>query len=821
MYSHTDVYLNSNGNSRSHESDHHHSRKCILCEALLPSSTNLKHHLITAHHVVDSCLKNVLRLSQKYHQQCEQNGSTYYQHTRRQYSDDDSDKSQNSIIHNPSATHYRDYLHNQEQLQLNQRQCLAKSSERHYTDTIDACSKKPPDKRNARQAVLSSTTSLGKKSFDNGYRHDPEDKSASMLPGMECIYQLLESNEGNYAELPLEIGKSVQAITRWIKQAYPIPNSVDRTNNYRINDNNFNTHQLDEQQQMWSSRTAREGSVSVLSTSDSTTSIQSAESLLSACEPVAKNVQFIGISVDEAVSDTLVTLLDKVVNTLSNENFHEYVGYSSPAYTGNVRLLQEEEVRSSHQHNVINDCSDINWNGNGCLLQESCRFSSADNERANFHHQDVDCKSSSAESFPPPNDGVSGNADTSNQFHPKQIRTHILPEQQRSLMRYYVLDSNPSRHTLEDIAAKVGLRKRVVQVWFQNTRARERRTSGSRLQALSCSPAAAWFAVAAAAAAAASLKNQSDFHHPASAERSVDRRHHTTRFPDKYMSCDDDDDPNLDGIPSKSLKIENKLNKCSPCEEMCWKLFDKNRIVKNEPNENADALDCTIATSSSITKTDPHFLRSANAIVSPQKKSRSESNYNVANCNNRLNSDAHESHYIPGYLSSNSTTPIAMGIHHNGDNGRCNSGSNSVVRRFRTQMSPLQVRIMKAIFIDYKTPTMPECELLGREIGLQKRVVQVWFQNARAKEKKNPNHIRCEISRSDSSECSLCGIKYDGYTFIQRDHLFSTMHINSLRDIFLSNCKQESMKETAYDPIAARILWPLSPGFYQDLSINY
>ena len=31
---------------------------------------------------------------------------------------------------------------------------------------------------------------------------------------------------------------------------------------------------------------------------------------------------------------------------------------------------------------------------------------------------------------------------------------------------------------------------------------------------------------------------------------------------------------------------------------------------------------------------------------------------------------------------------------------------------------------------------MAECQSLGQSIGLHKRVVQVWFQNARAKERK-------------------------------------------------------------------------------------
>lgn len=47
-------------------------------------------------------------------------------------------------------------------------------------------------------------------------------------------------------------------------------------------------------------------------------------------------------------------------------------------------------------------------------------------------------------------------------------------------------------------------------------------------------------------------------------------------------------------------------------------------------------------------------------------------------------------------------------------------------KRFRTRLTPQQIRVMKHFFNDFKTPSMSECEILGNEMSLHKRVVQVW-----------------------------------------------------------------------------------------------
>ncbi|KAG8012609.1 Zinc finger homeobox protein 4 [Nibea albiflora] len=67
-------------------------------------------------------------------------------------------------------------------------------------------------------------------------------------------------------------------------------------------------------------------------------------------------------------------------------------------------------------------------------------------------------------------------------------------------------------------------------------------------------------------------------------------------------------------------------------------------------------------------------------------------------------------------------------------------------QRQRTQMSHYQILQLRDFYRTHRTPNRHECEALGQELGLPHRVVQVWFQNARAKEK------RARSLSSDSAE---------------------------------------------------------------------
>ena len=58
-------------------------------------------------------------------------------------------------------------------------------------------------------------------------------------------------------------------------------------------------------------------------------------------------------------------------------------------------------------------------------------------------------------------------------------------------------------------------------------------------------------------------------------------------------------------------------------------------------------------------------------------------------------------------------------------NSHGDTSSLSGNKRFRTQMSNIQIKMMKSVFELYKTPTMNECANLGYEIGLQLSLIHI------------------------------------------------------------------------------------------------
>ncbi|GFS20777.1 LIM/homeobox protein Awh-like [Elysia marginata] len=81
------------------------------------------------------------------------------------------------------------------------------------------------------------------------------------------------------------------------------------------------------------------------------------------------------------------------------------------------------------------------------------------------------------------------NGDNADGQHPpvkaKRNRTSYTELQIKYLQERFTIDSNPDVNELEKIASRIGLKKRVVQVWFQNNRARLKKTDNN---AKGCNP---------------------------------------------------------------------------------------------------------------------------------------------------------------------------------------------------------------------------------------------------------------------------------------------------------------------------------------------
>ncbi len=362
------------------------------------------------------------------------------------------------------------------------------------------------------------------------------------------------------------------------------------------------------------------------------------------------------------------------------------------------------------------------------------------------------------------------------QTREKRLRTTILPEQLDFLYQKYQVESNPSRKMLEQIAAEVGLRKRVVQVWFQNTRARERkgqlRVSGQAIHK-KCPFCPAVFKVRTALEAHLVSK------HPETPAGSVD----IDALPTIESSSEDgDSNPNnhlgnglLGGLPGG-------LPPLPPLPPLGGKLGDSPFNVSEHlasllPNTtSASAMDLQSSMRKYYEDTMKRFMND----LADQKQTHPEGSVPQAS----LPEGALD-------LTSSFNTDDGMSDHGDSDpnnksgdlGGANNNGGN---KRFRTQMSGVQVKMMKAVFEAYKTPTMTECSNLGREIGLQKRVVQVWFQNARAKEKRARLQLQQATGREPEPPlppegCPVCPGFTFGHKFAIQDHLFTKPHLENLK----------------------------------------
>uniref|UniRef100_A0A3Q2NRC9 Zinc finger homeobox 2 n=1 Tax=Fundulus heteroclitus TaxID=8078 RepID=A0A3Q2NRC9_FUNHE len=281
----------------------------------------------------------------------------------------------------------------------------------------------------------------------------------------------------------------------------------------------------------------------------------------------------------------------------------------------------------------------------------------------------------------------------------KRQRTTITPEQLEVLYQRYSLDSNPTRGVLESIARDVGLTRRVVQVWFQNTRARERKGQfrsvgpGSSftlgLNHLRCPFCRALFKVKSA------LDAHMRSRHWAEAER--------TGY---NLSIGNGSSGQTVMALTSATERPGPSNSSNPIHDPGYDMpgsFSSSTNPKN-PEEDDDEYE----------EDDDDYPCEESSSMADQGSPSPE---------------------ISGDQSSDWSETQSQQHHHHHQQ-----------QRQRTQMSHFQVLQLKNFYRSHRTPNRLECETLGQELGLPSRVVQVWFQNARAKEK------RAKTLTSDTAE---------------------------------------------------------------------
>lgn len=422
--------------------------------------------------------------------------------------------------------------------------------------------------------------------------------------------------------------------------------------------------------------------------------------------------------------------------------------------------------------------------------------------------------------------------DDPDQPRDKRLRTTILPEQLDYLYQKYQIDCNPSRKQLEAISKDVGLKKRVVQVWFQNTRARERKGQYRAHQQLihkRCPICRALFRAKSALESHLATKHpdemaKGEINIDAIPDAAIESPSPGGSYPPGAVSPSADYNrlmtpPGMQGIlpllPPASLPGMSFPPMADPIQ-MSMKQFYEDSFKKyiNElssapvpkgPHSLLPEITSTpIKSERPLLQADDDAPLDLSKPVKKENREEEKSRETSSKASRPTSFDQSNMMQRYGHESMSESMPHSDYRDEDSSNFSSNPASpgqshhhlSSANKRYRTQMTSLQVRIMKNIFLDYKTPTMAECEMLGRIIGLQKRVVQVWFQNARAKEKKAKLNMAKAYGQSDMDfpkppeECTLCNFKYSHKYTIQ-DHIFTKKHIDKLRAFIQTQSEAE------------------------------
>ena len=136
-----------------------------------------------------------------------------------------------------------------------------------------------------------------------------------------------------------------------------------------------------------------------------------------------------------------------------------------------MELLRQNQLKQQQLQDISIDGGAVGGGG-GCNLQyEDDSLNSDGNDDSQDEISSANLNGSTGNATL----NCSGNGNLVSEDRKVRVRTLISEEQLNVLKTYYGLNPRPKREELERIAAKIGHPFKVVKVWFQNSRARDRR----------------------------------------------------------------------------------------------------------------------------------------------------------------------------------------------------------------------------------------------------------------------------------------------------------------------------------------------------------
>uniref|UniRef100_A0AAZ3R025 Zinc finger homeobox protein 4-like n=1 Tax=Oncorhynchus tshawytscha TaxID=74940 RepID=A0AAZ3R025_ONCTS len=350
----------------------------------------------------------------------------------------------------------------------------------------------------------------------------------------------------------------------------------------------------------------------------------------------------------------------------------------------------------------------------------------------------------------------------------RRSRTIIQAEQLNVLYGCYFKDPNPGKHEFEQISEWVHLPKKVVQIWFQNMRARERK---GEVRFISDGTLAAvgkplikftWPLSQPIFSSTPKSNSNSSVSTVANPVRAIPKmevkkeenvKKTVPNRPKEVASSVSSVSHSVSAVPKTKMELTNNVTmvkiapkSIAPALPVVHKETrppPPRPLPKHAPEEEVGEDDEEVddrnqakplARPGSTNRMVPK-LPSTPINKSPAATSQKQNGLNYWSAKGpfkintlsreQLGLSAPRTFTAVGAAAAPTTSPSESSFLHH-----------STTRRPRTHLSCLQLSILQSCYETCAHPNAMECEAVGTELGLPLKVVQIWFQNTRAKEKR-------------------------------------------------------------------------------------